>query len=157
MRHCRHSSSSALPKGVPCFLCLLHAVTTFNPTMSAHLRRASQPPTLACLQDRSSFFSKYWEQQPAVFKATPARIALFQGLCTFPSVINWLKQREKKLGPLEFGVDVNAARYQDGTRETPNGEVRHLHQAASRLTVCACCVCGGGEGMHKPPAFSAWV
>lgn len=77
------------------------------------------------MQARSTFFSKYWEQQPLVSRATPARAALCQGLsCTFPTFINWLKQREKKSGPLEFGVDVNAARYRDGTRETPNGEVR---------------------------------
>jgi hypothetical protein len=49
---------------------------------------------------------------------------LFQGLCSFPAVVNWLKQRQQRSGPLEFGVDVNAARYKDGVRETPNGEVR---------------------------------
>lgn len=79
---------------------------------------------LVAPEARSTFFSKYWEQQPLVSRATPARAALCQGLsCTFPTFINWLKQREKKSGPLEFGVDVNAARYRDGTRETPNGEV----------------------------------
>ena len=75
------------------------------------------------MQNRREFFEGKWEQQPAVFKATSERIALFQGLCTFPAIVNWLKQREKKSGPLEFGVDVNAARYKDGVRETPNGDV----------------------------------
>lgn len=70
------------------------------------------------------FFDKYWEKQPGVFKATPGRMALFQGMCSLPTLLNWLRQREKKQGPLEFAVDVNAARYRDGTRETPNGEVR---------------------------------
>jgi hypothetical protein len=86
---------------------------------------------LRCLvctaQDRQAFFSKYWEKQPAVFKATPGREALFQGMCSLPTVLNWLRQREKKAGPLEFGVDINAARYKDGTRTTPNGEVRACH------------------------------
>lgn len=75
------------------------------------------------VQDPDTFFKGNWEQKPAVFKATPERVALFQGLCSFPAVINWLKQREKKAGPLAFGVDVNAARYKKGVRETPNGEV----------------------------------
>jgi hypothetical protein len=76
------------------------------------------------LQDPDAFFKGNWEQKPAVFKATAERVALFQGLCSFPAVLNWLKQREKKAGPLAFGVDVNAARYKNGVRETPNGEVR---------------------------------
>lgn len=75
------------------------------------------------LQTRQAFFSEHWEKQPAVFKATPGRVALFQGMCSLPTFINWLKQREKKAGPLTFGVDVNAARYRDGVRTTPNGEV----------------------------------
>jgi hypothetical protein len=58
-----------------------------------------------------------------VFKATPARVALFQGLCSLPAVLNWLKQREKNAGPLEFGVDVVAARYKNGSRETLVAEV----------------------------------
>jgi hypothetical protein len=37
-----------------------------------------------------------------------------------------LKKRENAEGPWEFGVDVNAARYRDGIRETPNGEVRRF-------------------------------
>ncbi|WIA29285.1 hypothetical protein OEZ86_011790 [Tetradesmus obliquus] len=78
---------------------------------------------LVAPEDPDTFFKGNWEQKPAVFKATPERVALFQGLCSFPAVINWLKQREKKAGPLAFGVDVNAARYKKGVRETPNGEV----------------------------------
>lgn len=58
-----------------------------------------------------------------MFRATPGRVALMQGMCSFPTLINWLKQREKRHGGLEFAVDVNAARYRDGIRETPNGEV----------------------------------
>eukprot|EP00882_Tetradesmus_deserticola_P024200 GHRQ01026436.1.p1 GENE.GHRQ01026436.1~~GHRQ01026436.1.p1 ORF type:complete len:123 (-),score=8.05 GHRQ01026436.1:281-649(-) len=76
------------------------------------------------LQDPGSFFERNWEQKPAVFKATAERVALFQGLCSLPAVVNWLKQRQKKAGPLAFGVDFNTARYRNGVRETPNGEVR---------------------------------
>lgn len=78
---------------------------------------------LVAPETQQVFFSKHWEKQPAVFRATPGRVALFQGLCSFPAFINWLKQREKKAGPLTFGVDLNAARYRDGVRTTPNGEV----------------------------------
>lgn len=52
-------------------------------------------------------------------------------------MINWLKQREQKTGPLEFGVDVNAARYKDHVRETPNGDVspscQHLGRVINNL------------------------
>eukprot|EP00882_Tetradesmus_deserticola_P009776 GHRQ01010328.1.p2 GENE.GHRQ01010328.1~~GHRQ01010328.1.p2 ORF type:complete len:219 (+),score=69.53 GHRQ01010328.1:315-971(+) len=74
-------------------------------------------------EDPGSFFERNWEQKPAVFKATAERVALFQGLCSLPAVVNWLKQRQKKAGPLAFGVDFNTARYRNGVRETPNGEV----------------------------------
>jgi hypothetical protein len=54
-------------------------------------------------------------------------------MCSLPTILNWLKQREKKAGPLEFGVDINAARYKDGTRTTPNGEVGARHTLASTV------------------------
>lgn len=78
---------------------------------------------LSCmLQDPGKFLESYWEQSPAVFRATPERVALFRDMCSLPTVLSWLRAREKKrAGPLEFGVDVNAARYRDGVRETPNG------------------------------------
>ncbi|KAF8073009.1 RIOX2 [Scenedesmus sp. PABB004] len=78
---------------------------------------------LVAPESPETFLSKYWEQQPAVFRATPERAALFQGLCSLPALLAWLRAREAKAGPLEFGVDVNAARYRDGVRETPNGDV----------------------------------
>jgi hypothetical protein len=58
-----------------------------------------------------------------VFKATPARAALARRLTTLPTLLAWLKELEAEGGasPLLFGRDVNAARYRDGVRETPNG------------------------------------
>lgn len=94
------------------------------------------------MQNPKEFFAGKWEQTPAVFKATPERVAMFQGICTFPAVINWLKQRERKSGPLEFGVDVNAAIYKDGVRETPNGDVSVVYRLALRLLL-VCPVCNG--------------
>ena len=41
----------------------------------------------------------------------------------------WLAAEEQ----LEFGVDLNAARYTDGERETPNGEVRSQSAVLWRL------------------------
>lgn len=109
------------------------------------------------LQDPEEFFNGDWEQQPAVLKATPERIALFQGLCSYPAVINWLKQREKKSGPLEFGADVNAARYKDGVRETPNGEVGSgvapLHEAGQPMYSVATCCSIGKQAMHDGVSY----
>ena len=36
--------------------------------------------------------------------------------------------------PLEFGRDLNAARYKDGQRETPNAQVSSMHIAATIMT-----------------------
>ncbi|KAL4438516.1 hypothetical protein ABPG77_000164 [Micractinium sp. CCAP 211/92] len=70
-----------------------------------------------------AFLAGTWEQQPAVFKATPERRAFFEGLASFSQLAHVARICEGEGEPLEFGVDVNAARYVDGRRETPNGEV----------------------------------
>lgn len=61
-----------------------------------------------------------------MFKATPGRRALAASLTTLPSLLAWVKRQEaadpRGASPLLFGRDVNAARYTDGARETPNGE-----------------------------------
>lgn len=99
------------------------AYFAYHGVLSASSCNAVCALLLPLLQNGKEFLAGKWEQKPAIFKATPDRLALVHGLCTFPAVINWLKQREKKSGPLEFAVDVNAARYKDGIRETPNGDV----------------------------------
>eukprot|EP00775_Hariotina_reticulata_P000580 gene580-859_t len=99
-------------------------------------------------EDPDTFFAKHWEQQPAVFKATSERTALVQGLCSFPAVVNWLKQRQQRAGPLEFGVDVNAARYKDGVRETPNGEVADAETLQTLHSSEGCTL-----QLHQPQRF----
>ena len=64
-----------------------------------------------------------WEQRPAVFKATAQRRGLFDGLFCFAELQRLARICEQEGEPLQFGVDVNAARYVDGTRETPNGDL----------------------------------
>ena len=59
-----------------------------------------------------------------MFKASAARRGLFAGLFTYADLQQLAVICEQEGEPLEFGVDVNAARYVDGERETPNGEVR---------------------------------
>eukprot|EP00879_Flechtneria_rotunda_P000471 GHRR01000573.1.p1 GENE.GHRR01000573.1~~GHRR01000573.1.p1 ORF type:complete len:692 (+),score=292.63 GHRR01000573.1:55-2076(+) len=103
---------------------------------------------LVAPQTADAFHTDNWEQQPAVFKATPERIALFQGLCSLPAVLNWLKQREKKAGPLEFGVDVNAARYKDGVRENPNGDVADADTLEALHNLQGCTL-----QLHQPQRF----
>ena len=56
-------------------------------------------------------------------KATPERRAFFEGLASFGALARLARCADEEGEPLEFGVDVNAARYVDGKRETPNGEV----------------------------------
>ena len=58
-----------------------------------------------------------------VFKASAARRALFAGLFSYAELQRLAVICEQEEEPMEFGVDVNAARYVDGKRETPNGEV----------------------------------
>jgi hypothetical protein len=75
-------------------------------------------------QTTQEFFSQYWEQQPLYIKATPGRTAFFQRLIGgTPSFLKVLEGRERSEGPLAFGVEVIAARYQDGRRETLEAEV----------------------------------
>lgn len=75
-------------------------------------------------QDSAAFLKQHWEQAPAVFKASAARRGLFAGLFTYADLQQLAVICEQEGELLEFGVDVNAARYVDGKRETPNGEVR---------------------------------
>lgn len=59
-----------------------------------------------------------------MFRSTPARLALFGGLCTLPSLQPVLRQREAPggPGPLVWGLDVKGARYRDGVRDSPAAE-----------------------------------
>lgn len=77
----------------------------------------------AGLQDAEALLQKHWERGPAVFRATPARVQLFEGLFSYAELLRLAAIAGEEGEALEFGVDVNAARYVDGRRETPNGEV----------------------------------
>ncbi|GAB4813452.1 hypothetical protein N2152v2_000498 [Parachlorella kessleri] len=63
-----------------------------------------------------------WEKKPQVFKATPERKAVFQNLVTFKALQKLATAREEEGEPLLFGTDINAVRYANGVRETPNGD-----------------------------------
>lgn len=62
-----------------------------------------------------------------MFKGDGVKQKVFDGLFTCSSLDAIMKEREAddSKGPLEFGIDLNAAKYVDGVRETPNGEVSH--------------------------------
>jgi len=128
-------------------------------TLARAHQRTTHPPhqnhttTTTPAQTSAKFFADCWERKPCVFKATPKRAALAATLTTLPSLLSWIKTHEAQegcLSPLMFGRDVNAARYRDGERETPNGaaeagseELRVLHdEGGCTLQVRACC--GGG-------------
>ena len=59
-----------------------------------------------------------------MIRSSAARKALFQGLFSWAELQRLAAICDEEGEPLEFGVDVNAARYVGGRRETPNGEVR---------------------------------
>ena len=99
------------------------------PLAAACLRRHLSTPDRSTswplsFQDVAKFMKQHWEREPAVFKATPERRALFTGQLDYAELLRLAGICEQEGQALEFGVDVNAARYIDGKRETPNGEVR---------------------------------
>lgn len=51
------------------------------------------------------------------------RKAFFSGLFDIESLYELAKPGPDGEPPLEFNIDINAARYVDGERETPNGMV----------------------------------
>lgn len=61
-----------------------------------------------------------------MYRATAARRRVFAGLFGWGELQRLAAICDEEGQPLEFGVDVNAARYVDGRRETPNGEVWRL-------------------------------
>lgn len=95
-------------------------------TASANINAELETRLFCCLpvpQGSAKFLKQHWEQAPAVFKASAARRALFAGLFSYADLQRLAVICEQEEEPLEFGVDVNAARYVEGKRETPNGEV----------------------------------
>ncbi|KAL0045819.1 hypothetical protein WJX82_005646 [Trebouxia sp. C0006] len=90
--------------------------------------------------------SSAWENRPEVFKPASARTELLSALfdtSTFRKVVKKLEKRD----PLEFGRDLNAARYVDGKRETPNAQV------ADNKTVWGLYKDGCTLQVHQPQRF----
>lgn len=63
------------------------------------------PPRTAA-QAADAFLAGTWEQQPAVFKATPERRAFFEGLASFSQLAHVARICEGEGEPLEFGEGV---------------------------------------------------
>jgi hypothetical protein len=100
---------------------------------SACDRNATHVRGLA-LQDAASFMKEGFERGPAVFKATPARRALFSGLVDYAALLRLAQKLDAENDPLLFEKDINAARYVNGKRETLNGkEVRSPADEDGRL------------------------
>lgn len=88
-----------------------------HPTHQAHLPFTHH-------QDPTAFRATCWEQRPRVFKATPERAAFFKGLLSLPHYLELARRREASgRQPFHCAVDVNAARYRQGKRETLTVEV----------------------------------
>lgn len=73
-----------------------------------------------------------------LIKATPGRKAFFAGMLSIDELLQLAKERQhdRDQHPLMFGLDVNAARYVNGQRETPNGEVGRGTPTESRAAAC---------------------
>lgn len=80
---------------------------------------------ILAVQNLKWFLAECWEKKFHHFKADEARKAVLDGLFTCASLADILKKREQPggPGPFVFGLDLNAAKYVNGVRETPNGEV----------------------------------
>lgn len=55
------------------------------------------------MQAPAAFLAGTWEQQPAVFRATPERRAFFEGLASFSELTRVARICEEEGEPLEFG------------------------------------------------------
>ncbi len=71
-----------------------------------------------------------------MIRASAARKAFFNGLFSWGELQRLAAICDEEGEPLEFGVDVNAARYVGGRRETPNGEVRPPALPQQLLVAC---------------------
>lgn len=85
----------------------------------------SSPTCTHCLQTLAAFGATNWEQQPLHIAATEDRKQLFNGLFDINTFKDLAAKRDvdEELGSFQFGADLNAARYEDGKRTTPNGQV----------------------------------
>ncbi|KAA6418069.1 MAG: bifunctional lysine-specific demethylase and histidyl-hydroxylase NO66-like [Trebouxia sp. A1-2] len=90
--------------------------------------------------------SSAWENRPEVFKLASARTELLSALFDASTLRKVVKELEKH-DPLEFGRDLNAARYIDGKRETPNAQV------ADSKTVWGLYRDGCTLQVHQPQRF----
>ena len=75
------------------------------------------------LQGTKEFFQEVWEEKPRVFKNSFTS-EKFAGKFDFDTVLGIADKLAADDMALAFGEDINAARYKDGVRETPNQEVR---------------------------------
>ncbi|EWM22263.1 myc-induced nuclear antigen [Nannochloropsis gaditana] len=78
---------------------------------------------------RASFLEKHWESAPSVFPSTPERLAFFHHLLSLEDYLKTARERDEKgeekgRHSFRLGVDVNAARYVHGQRETHNATNR---------------------------------
>jgi hypothetical protein len=76
-----------------------------------------------CGQDVGEFFRENWEKRPRVFR-NAFTDSFFADRLSFPRLLDLVQRLAGEDDALDFGLDINAARYRDGVRETPNREVR---------------------------------
>lgn len=97
--------------------------------MTACLTRGTEPeeggiPVLILArstdcQTLKDFFGSVWEEKPRVF-SNQFTTGFFPGKFSFESLLELTDSLASEGDALDFGLDINAARYRDGIRETPN-------------------------------------
>ncbi|KAL4853814.1 Ribosomal oxygenase 2 [Chlorella vulgaris] len=107
-------------------------------------------PLSMLVKDAASFMKKGFERGPAVFKATPARRALFSGLVDYAALLRLAQKLDAENDPLLFEKDINAARYVNGKRETLNGKEHADAASIEKLYMQEGCT----MQFHQPQHYS---
>ncbi|PRW61282.1 bifunctional lysine-specific demethylase and histidyl-hydroxylase MINA [Chlorella sorokiniana] len=120
-----------------------------KPERGAALPGLDRDPLSFLVDDAAVFLQRHWERKPVVLRASTARTAFFNGLFSWGELQRLAAICDEEGEPLEFGVDVNAARYVGGRRETPNGEVADAKTLKELYRKEGCTM-----QVHQPQRFS---
>ncbi|KAK9839615.1 hypothetical protein WJX81_001019 [Elliptochloris bilobata] len=105
------------------------------------------------LDSEAAFLDQQWERKPVFFPGHENRRKALETLFTTAMFFQTVTQRDGgEEGPLEFGRDVNACRYVDGVRETPNEEVADLATLKYKYYVEGCTL-----QLHQPQRWAGNV
>eukprot|EP00873_Tetraselmis_striata_P007770 jgi/Tetstr1/428034/TSEL_001818.t1 len=94
-----------------------------------------------------AFFGEQWEVQPRVFSNDFGR-TFFRDRLSFPKLLELVDELAAEDDALDFGLDINAARYRTALGETPNKEVADKGTLTSLFRTEGCTL-----QLHQPQRF----